>query len=278
MEIRIATLDDWEMLSVFYHKIYRENHPLQHKEFWKWQFGNPEYGNAIIAISDNKIAAHLGVSIADGYAWHINLFVLEEWRNVPVLPALIKKADAFGKPGNLSANRDAVNLYRSLKWYQYANLERRICVRHDLADAAIQNILLPVSTDEKILSPEGHFWQQPGLEPAIFEDGSTAILQKNVGGVRFVSINDIKKAAAQCFDMGFHWCDYVTSFNNPILRKLERNHWKDETEQQIPWLLNPVVHHSKSNLTFLTQEPIPIDFYINRLHSDLGRIGSLPKE
>ena len=75
--------------------------------------------------------------------------------------------------------------------------------------------------------------------------------------------------------MGFKWCDFLSSFNNPILRKLEKNNWKTEEEIQIPWLLNPVVYGNKSNLTFLSKEPIDINFYINRTHSDLGRVGSI---
>ena len=85
----------------------------------------------------------------------------------------------------------------------------------------------------------------------------------------------VKKATQQAFEMGFSWCDFVTSFNNPILRKLDKNNWKSEYEIIIPWLLNPVVGNSKSNITFLTKESIDINFYIERTHSDIGRVGSI---
>lgn len=275
MDIKIADYSDWEILVVFYKKIYGIHHPLLHRAFWNWQYGNEEFGRALIAIQNNEVVAHLGIAINSGYAWHINLYVNEEYRSTSVLMNLFLMAKTFGKQGNLSANKEAVNLYRSLKWYQYANIERKLIINPLLVSDTVEELLQPAVLRQYKTVIEGNFWQQPTLKSILFEDGSTGIVQENCGGLRFVTIRDIKKTTQQAFEMGFRWCDFVTSFNNPILRKLEKNNWKSENEMAIPWLLNPIVKNSKSAITFLTQEPIDIRFYIDRTQSDIGRVGSI---
>lgn len=275
MDIKIAENSDWKILLNFYKKVYGIHHPLLNYEFWKWQYGNEEFGRAIIAIHNNQVVAHLGIAINSDYAWHINLFVLEEYRNTSVLLNLFSIAKKFGKQGNLSANKEAVNLYRSLKWYQYADIERKLIINPTYSSDALEALLLPIVTASNLNTPEGNFWAQPTLQSILFEDGSTAIIQEKVAGLRFVTINDVKKTTQEAFESGFKWCDFVTSFNNPILRKLEKNNWKSENEIFIPWLLNPIVKGSTSNITFLSKEPIDINFYIDRTHSDIGRVGSI---
>jgi hypothetical protein len=274
MEIRIASIEDWKILHAFYKSIYNMNHPLLNYNFWNWQY-NHDLGKAIIVVKENEIIGHLGISISDGYSWHINLYIKNDYRNSSVILLLLKKANDFGKQANLSANKNAVDLYRSLKWYQYANLERRLVLNPQFQFEPVVSILRPINTDVIYKAPNGHFWKQPTLRSIEFDDGSTAIVQNDVGGLRFVTLNEVGKTTKQAFEMGFKWCDFLSSFNNPILRKLEKNNWKTEEEIQIPWLLNPVVYGNKSNLTFLSKEPIDINFYINRTHSDLGRVGSI---
>lgn len=275
MEIRISNNSDWVVLKDFYAVVYKENHPLQSYDFWNWQYGNESYGRAIIAIVNNKVIAHLGLSLSDGYAWHMNLFVDSDYKNSTTLLNLLKIAGEYGKQGNLSANSNAVNLYRSLKWYQYANLERRILLKPGLNIENLSGILKSISMISTFQKPIGHFWALPGLESILFEDGSTGIIQDNIGGLRLVDIVDIKYISRKVFEMGFNWCDFVTSFNNPIIRKLEKSNWQTEEVIEIPWLLNPIVYGNRSNLTFLTKDPIDIKFYIKRNHSDIGRIGSI---
>ena len=63
MIIRVAELGDWEKLKSFFLKIYRLNHPLQNKEFWNWQYGNPKYGRSFICLNENnEIIGHLGAN------------------------------------------------------------------------------------------------------------------------------------------------------------------------------------------------------------------------
>lgn len=277
MDLKIAEISDWDILLNFYKKIYGIHHPLFNYEFWKWQYGNEEFGRAIIAIHKNEVVGHLGLAINSDYAWHINLFVMEDYRSTSLLLNMFAIAKNFGKQGNLSANKEAVNLYRSLKWYQYADIERKLIINPVSSSNSTEALLQPIVLTQYNTIPEGNFWKQPTLKSVLFEDGSMGIVQKNIGGLRFVTIKDVKKATQQAFEMGFKWCDFVTSFNNPILRKLEKNNWKPENEMAIPWLLNPIVESSKSKITFLSKEPIDINFYINRTHSDIGRVGSINK-
>ena len=277
MEIKAATIAHWPLLQAFYQGVYKAGHPLQNIAFWQWQFGNPAYGKAFIAIENGEIAGHLGVSLSGGYAWHICLYVLPQYRNGTVLLSLINAAGHLGKQGNINANADAIKLYRLLGWYQYTSLIRMTCInpamQHKNIDELITPITLPGNTGEK---PEGHYWQQPTLQGCVLADGSLGVLQPLVGAVRFAILCNPKKALQQAWDMGFNWADYITSFNNPLLLKLEKAGWQTDTESNIPWRLNPVIKNSASNISFLTKEPIPIDFYINRTHSDIGRVGSIP--
>lgn len=273
---KIAEDSDWDMLLVFYKKAYREHHPLQNKEFWNWQFGNENYGRAIIGIYENEIVAHLGIVNVDNYFFGINLYIDNKNRIGDAYLNLIEIAFQLGnKHIALSVSNDALPLLRIMKWYQYANLERRLITHPDYSNGSISKVLEPIKVITDLYKPEGHFWEQPTLKSIQMNDGSTAIIQNEVGGLRFVEIKNVKKATQQAFEMGFKWCDYITSFNNPVLMKLDSNKWKTESEIEIPWLLNPIEYGSKSNLTFLSKTPIGINFYINRTHADLGRVGTI---
>lgn len=276
VEYRIAAKEDWDMLLVFYKNAYRVNHPLHNQEFWNWQFGNENFGRAIIGIHENEIIAHLGIMLFDDYIFSMNLFIDNRFRSGDEFFNLMDIANQFRKQHiGVAVNHNAFPLLRLMKWYQYINLERKLIVHSDYEGKSIEKILEPVSFISDLPQPEGHFWEQPTLKSLQLDDGSTAIIQNEVGGLRFVEIKNVKKAMRQAFEMGFKWCDFVTSFNNPILTKLEMNKWKTEAELDIPWLLNPIEYGSKSNLTFLSKNALDINFYINRTHADLGRVGSI---
>lgn len=276
IQYKIAEDSDWNMLLVFYRKAYREHHPLQNREFWNWQFGNENYGRAIIGIYENEIIAHLGILLFDDYIFSMNLFIDRNYRKGDEFLNLMDIANQFRKQHlGIAVNLNAFPLLRLMKWYQYANLERRLIINPDYVTETIPNILEPLAFFSNLPTPEGHFWEQPTLKSIQFDDGSTAIIQNEAGGLRFVGIKNIKKSTQQAFEMGFKWCDFITSFNNPIITKLEMNKWKTEREIEIPWLLNPIEYGSKSNITFLSRIPLDINFYINRMHADLGRVGSI---
>lgn len=278
IEYKIADYTDWGILLPFYRKAFRANHPLQNEQFWKWQYGNESYGKAIIGVIDNKVVAHLGLVIEEEkqYVCSINLFVDPEYRSGDVFLKLFEIANEYGKQHiGVSVNNNAIPLLRLMKWYQYVNLERKLIVHPDFMKEQLLEISEPILFESELVKPKGYFWEQPTLKAVQFEDGSTAIIHEKTGGVRFVEMKNIKKATLQAFEMGFRWCDYITSFNNPILAKLELNKWKTESEVEIPWFLDPIEYGRKSNLTFLSKEPIDINFYVNRTHADLGRVGSI---
>ncbi|HWB28500.1 MAG TPA: GNAT family N-acetyltransferase [Chitinophagaceae bacterium] len=276
MEIRAATITDWPLLQSFYMSVYKAGHPLQNRQFWQWQFGNPRFGQAFIAIDNGHIAGHLGVALSDGFAWHINLYVLQQYRHSNIALSLISEADNLGAPGNINANADAVKLYRLLGWYHYTNLVRMTLVNPGIDAVNLDSLLESISVEGEFKTPAGHYWEQPGLQGVLMDDGSQAVLQPSVGAIRFATLANSKKAVEQAWQLGFKWADYITSFNNPLLARLERQGWQTDIQSNIPWLLNPVVKKRISNISFLTKDPITIDFYVNRTHSDIGRVGSLP--
>lgn len=276
IEYKIAEDSDWDMLLDFYKIAYRQHHPLQNKKFWEWQFGNENYGRAIIGVDENEIIAHLGVMLFEDYIFSMNLFIDSRYRSGDVYMKLVDIVNQFRKQHfGVAVNNNTLPLLRLMKWYQYANLERRLILHPDYLDKTIPKILESITVFSNFSKPEGHFWEQPTLKSIQLDDGSTAIVQNEVGGLRFVEIKNVKKATQQAFEMGFKWCDYITSFNNPILMKLDINKWKTEKEFKIPWLLNPIESGSKSNIAFLSRMPLDINFHINRTHADLGRVGSI---
>jgi len=47
---RFATFEDWPKLREFYRSIYRHGHPLHNAGCWRWQYGDPQHGQAAIVI------------------------------------------------------------------------------------------------------------------------------------------------------------------------------------------------------------------------------------
>jgi hypothetical protein len=100
-------------------------------------------------------------------------------------------------------------------------------------------------------------------------------VQARLGGLRVIQIADPGKVLAACWEAGARWVDFVTSWNDPLCRDLDRKHgW--ELGDGIPWRLNPLVPGSKSEITVTAQESLPAGLIIDRTFSDHGRIGSLP--
>ncbi len=45
-------------------------------------------------------------------------------------------------------------------------------------------------------------------------------------------ISNAKTAIETAWQMGFHWVDFVSSFNNPLLVKLEKQGWVSDEESE----------------------------------------------
>jgi hypothetical protein len=280
IDIRTAELADYDVLRFFYEKAYRLGHPLLQPSFFAWQFGDSAYGRAIIAVENNRIVGHLGCSFADGLTWLTNLFILETHRSGPLVLSMYSKAKSFGLPlVTTNGNSGVIALYRRLKWYRQPNLERYCAINPRFSTATvaqlIETIATPSATEDIDLPTGQRYWIQPGLLGASLSNGSTAVLQPNCAGVRLVDLKRPAETAAQFFDMGYKWVDYVTSWNDPLIDQLQALGWQQEKDAPVPWYLNPVVPGSKSEITVFSNLPLPKDFIIKRYHSDHGRVASL---
>ena len=106
-------------------------------------------------------------------------------------------------------------------------------------------------------------------------DGSTAINQANVGGLRIVELINIENLEQEAWNLGYNWVDYITSWNDLKTRELEIKGWVIDHESVVPWRLNPIEKNYFNNITFLSEKPLDNEFIVHRSYSDHGRIGSL---
>lgn len=271
----VAGASDWPFLKPFYDRCYREHHPLQYRPFWDWQYGDPNHGRLLIGVEDNEVVAHLGLIRTDGRTFNANLYVRDDHRLGDTYLRIVEESLRIAPHQYaISVSPVATDALRLEKWHQYAPLERRLRVDPDYRDADYRSLTAPVSIKGSYKKPHGHFWEQPTLEGILLDDGSTAVAQVQVGGLRFVDLVQPARAVAQAFEMGFRWCDFITSFNNPILFRLNKG-WLTDDQVDVPWLLNPVVPGSKGNLNFFANKPMDIGFYVTFRCSDMGRVGQI---
>ena len=269
MICRVAESVDWSSLSSFFNDIYRQNHPLQKYEFWDWQFGNEKYGRSLIVDNGGKVAGHVGAAFGGGYAWIINVYLNEDCRGKGLLRELYQIAREYAPIAAANINAAGLNLYRNMGYIRYCNLQRFVAINPDLSDEPL-NSINPVCDYPE---PEGHFFKQPGIEGIVLPDGSTAIKQFEVGGLRIVNLGNPKKLLDICKEMGIRWIDFMTSWNDPICRLLESEQWING--DPIPWNLNPIELGSKSEMAFVSEKPMPNDFIVKGTYSDIRRVGSL---
>ena len=108
-----------------------------------------------------------------------------------------------------------------------------------------------------------------------FKDGSTAINQSEVGGLRIVDIINLDSLESTAWQLGYNWMDYITSWNDLKCKELEKNGWVLDYKSVVPWRLNPLEENYFCDITFLSEEPLDREFIVHRSFSDHGRIGSL---
>jgi len=277
MEIRAAEIGDWPQLEKFYTRIYRKKHPLQKREFWAWQYSDSNYGRAFIAIGDNRnIVGHVGANFGGGYAWIINVYLDEEYRGKGILSKLYELARQYYPLAATAANAAGLGLYRNMGWYRYYDLQRYVAINPNIANyGGIKDILGPILVEHSLGKPKGHYWEQPGLKSLILPDGSTAINQDKVGGLRAVDINSLESLMDFAWQLGYKWIDYVTSWNDKVCKEMETKEWVIDSLSIIPWRLEPVQIGYMCDITFLSEDPVPRDFIVHRSFSDHGRVGSL---
>ncbi|AMS26248.1 hypothetical protein AEM51_03660 [Bacteroidetes bacterium UKL13-3] len=276
MEIKVASINDWPSLNLFYNKIYRQNHPLQNKLFWEWQYGDPNYGRSFICKDDNgEIVGHVGASFGGGIAWIINVFLSEKYRGKGILTDLYKMAREYHPLAATAANDAGLRLYRNMRWIRYHNLVRLVKI-NPICKNTFEEVCVPKEINAvKLNHKDNHYFKQPSLKGIEFIGQTTAVDQSEVGGARIVDLNENLLFEEEAWEMGYNWMDYITSWNDLKCRKLEEKGWQLDSNTCVPWLLNPLEKGRYSNISFLSETALPNDFIVHRSYSDHGRIGSL---
>jgi hypothetical protein len=268
---RFASIDDWPMLRAFYGEIYRPHHPLHDLEFWRWQFGDARYGRAAIVSDGERVVGHLGTSLAGGFGWLINGYLMEKYRGQGWLAQLYGLAATLAPNAATNINRAGMDMYRNMGFTRYADLQRYTAV----APGITPDTALAPAGISRVAQPRGHrYWEQPGIVGTTLSDGSTAVVQAQLGGLRVVHIADPAQVLAACWEAGARWADFITSWNDPLCRELDRRHgWT--LGDGISWRLDPIVPGSRSDISVTAQTALPPRLIIDRTFSDHGRIGSL---
>lgn len=277
MITREANIEDWDKLYVFFKKIYRENHPLQNKEFWEWQYGDEKFGRSFICLNEsNQIVGHVGANFGGGLAWIINVYLEEECRGKGILGKLYALARAYYPLAATAANEAGLGLYRNMRWIRYHDLVRYVKINPKFENPKFEDVCKTINVNiENYINKDTHYFQQPGIKGLLFEDDSKAISQKSVGGLRAVDVVDLNKLESKVWELGFNWIDYITSWNDLKIKDLEKKGWVIDSKSIIPWRLNPVEEGYFCDITFLSEEPLSKNFIVHRSFSDHGRIGSL---
>lgn len=277
MIVREATIKDWERLLVFYKKIYRANHPLHKKEFWEWQYGDAKYGRSFICVNDkNEVVGHLGASFNAGLAWLMNIYLDANFRGQGIVGKLHELVRGYYPLVATAANETALGLYRNMRWIRYHDLVRYVIVNPRLEHKDFKSVCKKVNVEySHLLDRSTHYFKQPGIKGLLFKDGSQAVSQENVGGLRAVQIKNCDTFEERAWDLGYNWIDYITSWNDLEVKKLIKNGWTLDYKNVVPWRLNPVEENYFCDITFISENALDNEFVVQRHFSDHGRIGSL---
>lgn len=275
MNTREATNNDWEMLSCFFGKIYRHNHPLQSNAFWNWQFGNENFGRSFICEDKGRVVGHVGANFGGGIAWIINVYLEEEYRGKGILRQLYNLARSYYPLGATAANNAGLGLYRNMRWIRYYDLVRYVKINPNIKEKHFENICKPVNISVDHLEiNDTHYFKQPGIKGVLIEK-ARAISQENVGGLRVVEYDVLSNLELKAWELGYLWMDYITSWNDIKIKNLIKNDWIIDHESVVPWRLDPVEKGYYCDITFLSEKPLDREFVVHKSYSDHGRIGSL---
>lgn len=277
MIIREATAADWIELELFFKRIYRERHPLHNKDFWEWQYGNQEFGRSFICLNyGGKVVGHVGANFGGGLAWIINVYLDEECRGKGILTKLYQLARSYYPLAATAANEAGLGLYKNMRWIRYYDLVRYVKINPNALDKDFSDICKHVNVHiDSLILKDTHYFRQPSLKGILMDDGTRAISQESVGGLRVVEIVNLQKMEEQAWQLGYLWMDYVSSWNDLETKNLEKNGWVPDYKSIVPWRLNPIQENYFCDITFLSEEPLNKEFVVHRSFSDHGRIGSI---
>lgn len=279
MTIRVTTSMDWKILEQFFIRIYRENHPLHKKEFWEWQYGDEKFGRSFICLNDNEeIIGHVGVNFGGGLAWMLNAYLDEKYRGKGIMSNLFELASGYFPLAATGASELGLKMFKDMHWIRYYDLVRYVKINPVIKEIDIKNVCKSISVSiENLIIKDTHYFQQPSIKGLSLEEGSRAVSQEEVGGLRIVDFNNLQLLEEQAWQMGYLWMDYITSWNDFKTKNLERNGWVLDYKSVVPWRLNPIQKDFFCNIPYLSEEPLDKEFIVHRSYSDHGRIGSLLK-
>ena len=276
MIIREASSEDWDELVIFFTEIYRQNHPLQNKEFWQWQYGDSRYGRSFICLDDGKVVAHVGANFQGNVAWIINVYIAEVFRGQGILGKLYQLARNYYPLAATAVNEAGLGLYKNMRWIRYYDLVRYVKINPDLKNKSFENVCRKIIVDiEEFRNFETHYFKQPMINGIILNNDSKAVSQEKVGGLRVVSFGNVKTLEDKAWEIGYNWIDYITSWNDLKIKDLEKNGWVLDYKSVVPWRLNPIEVNCFCDITFLSEGPLDNDFVVQRTFSDHGRIGTI---
>jgi GNAT superfamily N-acetyltransferase len=276
MNVRIAEAADWPSLERLFREMYRPGHPLHRRDFWDWQYGDPSVGRSIVAEdADGRFLGHVGAAFGGGCAWIINVYLDPSTRGMGLLRRMYDLARTYAPLTAASVNRAGLDMYRNMGWIRYCDLQRFVAVNPAIPESELlasrEGVPLPFPAAEG-----EHFWRQPGITGVRLPTGSQAVWQAAQNGLRVIDLHDPERTAAEAFAAGVAWLDFVTSWNDPLCRTVDKLGWKPEDDAPIPWRLNPVVPGSRGHIAWLSEEHVQKDLIVRRTYSDHGRVGSLP--
>jgi len=279
MTTREATTADWDELYKFFTKIYRKDHPLQNKEFWEWQYGDEKFGRSFICLNEKgEIAGHVGANFQGEIAWIINVYLNEECRGKGILGKLYNLARDYYPLAATAANEAGLGLYKNMRWIRYYDLVRYVKINPNLEEKTFEAVCRPIEVEvDALIKKDTHYFQQPSLKGLVLNDGSRAVSQENVGGLRVVEFENLEALENEAWNLGYLWMDYITSWNDLKTKDLEKNGWVLDYKNVVPWRLNPLEENYFCDITFLSENPLDNEFVVARNCSDHGRIGSLKK-
>ncbi|WP_409415552.1 GNAT family N-acetyltransferase [Flavobacterium sp. PS2] len=277
MITREATINDWGNLESFFKIIYRENHPLHDKFFWEWQYGDSKHGRSFICLNEKgEVVGHVGANFGGGLAWIINVYLNEECRGKGILGKLYELARNYYPLAATAANEAGLGLYKNMRWIRYYDLVRYVKINPSIENKDFANVCVPIDIEiESLIKKDTHYFCQPSIKGIVLNDGSRAVSQENVGGLRIVDIQNLQLLEEQAWQLGYIWMDYISSWNDLKSKDLEKNGWVLDYKSTIPWRLNPVEKDRFCDITFLSEKPLDNNFVVHRSYSDHGRIGSL---
>lgn len=277
MITREATINDWGILESFFKIIYRENHPLHDKFFWEWQYGDSKHGRSFICLNEKgEVVGHVGANFGGGLAWIINVYLNEECRGKGILGKLYELARNYYPLAATAANEAGLGLYKNMRWIRYYDLVRYVKINPSIENKDFANVCVPIDIEiESLIKKDTHYFCQPSIKGIVLNDGSRAVSQENVGGLRIVDIQKLQLLEEQAWQLGYIWMDYISSWNDLKSKDLEKNGWVLDYKSTIPWRLNPLEKDRFCDITFLSEKPLDNNFVVHRSYSDHGRIGSL---